>query len=184
MMPQSPSKKAPWDLTQFSQLSAVLSYFPESHLWSEISSFSKVILVLGKARSLKMPNLGYRGAWVHWVIWCFTKNLCMRRDAWVGMLSGWSCQSLAPHSCGLLSHPNSFHGGTFKPNTNFDADSLLYSLSHFEGDTYTRHVLSQWCPPPPLTSTVKSSLFTHVHSSPLSLAAGLQLMLYKLFSLC
>ena len=28
-------------------------------------------------------------------------------------------------------------------------------------------------PPPPLTSTVKSSLFTHAHSSPLSLAARL-----------
>ena len=61
----------------------------------------------------------------------------------------------------------------FQLNTKFDADSLLYSLSHFEGATYTRHVLSQWCPPPPLTSTVKSSLFTHVHSRPLSLAARL-----------
>ena len=30
-----------------------------------------------------------------------------------------------------------------------------------------------WCLPPSLTSTVKSSLFTHVHSSPLSLAARL-----------
>ena len=48
-MSQSPSKWAPWDLTQFSQLpSAALSYFPESHQWSEISSLSKVILVLGK----------------------------------------------------------------------------------------------------------------------------------------
>ncbi|KAF6094688.1 hypothetical protein HJG60_011798 [Phyllostomus discolor] len=34
-------------------------------------------------------------------------------------------------------------------------------------------MLTQWCLPPPLTSTVKSSLFTHVHSSPLSLAARL-----------
>ena len=32
MTPQSPSKQAPWDLTQFSQSpSAALSYFPESH---------------------------------------------------------------------------------------------------------------------------------------------------------
>ena len=51
MMPQSPLKYAPWDLTQFSQsLSAALSYFPESHWWSEISSLSKVILVWGEAR--------------------------------------------------------------------------------------------------------------------------------------
>ena len=32
---------------------------------------------------------------------------------------------------------------------------------------------TQWHLPPPLTSTVKSSLFTHAHSSPLSLAARL-----------
>ena len=32
---------------------------------------------------------------------------------------------------------------------------------------------TQWCLPPPLTSTVKSSLFTHAHSSSLSLAARL-----------
>ena len=53
----------PWDLTQFSQSpSAALSYFPESHRQSEISSLSKVILVLGKTRSHRVPNMGYRGA--------------------------------------------------------------------------------------------------------------------------
>ena len=63
MMPQSPSKRAPWDLTQFSQsASAAPLYFPDCHRWSEISSLSKVILVLGKARSPRMPNLGCRGA--------------------------------------------------------------------------------------------------------------------------
>ena len=62
MTPQSPSKYAPWDLTQFSQLpSATLSCFPESHQQSEISSLSQVILVLGKARSHRVPNLGWRG---------------------------------------------------------------------------------------------------------------------------
>ena len=60
---QSPSEEAPWDLTQFSQLpSAALSYFPESHWRSEISSLSKVILVFGKARSCKAPSLGCREA--------------------------------------------------------------------------------------------------------------------------
>ena len=59
MMPQSPSKQAPWDLTQFSQSSwATLSYFPESHRWSEISSLSKVILLWGKARSHMVSSLG------------------------------------------------------------------------------------------------------------------------------
>ena len=61
MQPQSPSKQAAWDLTQFSQLpSASPSHFPESHPWSEISSLWKVISVLGKARSHRAPNLGYR----------------------------------------------------------------------------------------------------------------------------
>ena len=50
---------------------------------------------------------------------------------------------------------------------------LLYSLSHFECDGQTVHMLTQWHLLPPLTSTVKSSLFTHVHSSPLSLVARL-----------
>ena len=48
-MPQTPSKEAPWDLTQVSRSpSAAPSYFPESHGRSEISSLSKEILVLGK----------------------------------------------------------------------------------------------------------------------------------------
>ena len=56
------------------------------------------------------------------------QKLCRRRDAWVGALSQWSCQSPVAHSCGLLNHLNSFHGGMFKLNAKFDADSLLYSV--------------------------------------------------------
>ena len=37
------------------------SYFPETHWLPEISSLSKVILGLGKARILRVPNLGCRG---------------------------------------------------------------------------------------------------------------------------
>ena len=55
----------------------------------------------------------------------------------------------------------------------FDADFLLYSLSHFECDGHTVHTLTQQHLPPPLTSRLKLSLFTHVHSSPLSLASRL-----------
>ena len=47
------------------------------------------------------------------------------------------------------------------------------SLRHFECNGHTVHMLTQWHLPPPLTSTVKSSLFTPVHSSPLPLAARL-----------
>ena len=57
--------------------------------------------------------------------------------------------------------------------TKFDADPLFYSFSHFEWDGHTVHTLTQWCLPPPLTSTVKSLLFTYMHSSPLSLDARL-----------
>ena len=84
----------------------------------------------------------------------------------------WSCQSPVAHCCGLLNHPNSFHGGMFKLHARLDADSLLYLLSHFECDSHTVHMLTEWHLPSPLTSTVKSSLFTHVHSSLPSLAAG------------
>ena len=77
------------------------------------------------------------------------------------------------HSCGLLNHLNGFCRGMFNFNAKFDADSLLYLLSHFEWDIHTVHVLTQWQLLPPLSSTVKSSLFTHVHSSSLSLAARL-----------
>ena len=70
---------------------------------------------------------------------------------------------------------NSFHGQMFKLNAKCDADSLLYSLSHCECDGHTVHILTQWLLPSPLTSTVKSLLFTHVNSSPFSLAARLHL---------
>ena len=73
----------------------------------------------------------------------------------------------------LLNHPNSFCGGMFKLHTKYDADSLLYLLTHFECDGHTVHVFAQQPLPHPLTSTVKSSLFTPVHSSPLFVAARL-----------
>ena len=61
----------------------------------------------------------------------------------------------------------------FKLNIKFDADLLPYWFSHFECDGHTVHVFTQQRLLPPLTSTVKSSWFTHVCSSPLSLAARL-----------
>ena len=106
-------------------------------------------------------------------MWCFAKKLCARHDVWAGTLSWWSCQSPVAHSCGLLNHPNSYHGGPFKLYAKVDADSLLCSLSHFECNGDTVHMLTQRCLLHPLTSTVKLSLFTHEHSSPFSLAARL-----------
>ena len=162
-----------WALTQFSQSpSAAPSYFPE-FLWQfEISSLSKVILVLRKARSCRAPNLGCRGAETPGSFDVLPKN-SMRCDAWVGVLLWWSCRSPAAHSCSLLNHLNSFHGGMFKHHAKFDADSLLFLLSHFECEGHTVYTLTQWHLPSPLTSTVKSWLFTRAHSSPLSSAARL-----------
>ena len=71
--------------------------FLKSHQWSEISSLSKVILVLGEAKSWGR-QIWTVGGWVTWVIWCFLKTLCIRCDAWAGTLSWWSCQSPVSHS--------------------------------------------------------------------------------------
>ena len=95
MMPQSPSKWEPWDLTHFSQLpSAAPSYFPESHHWSETCSPSKMILVLGKARSCRAPNLDCREAESPGWFNVLPKNSAL----W------WSCQSPVAYSWGLLNH--------------------------------------------------------------------------------
>ena len=142
MTPQSPSERAPWHLTQFSQSpSAALLYFPESHQQSQISSLSKVIS-FGKSQKLQGTKSKLKGGWVTWVICCFTKKLCTRHEAWVGVLSLWSCQSSVAHRCGLLNHPNSFHGGLFKLTSKSDANLLLYLLTHFECDRHTVHMLT------------------------------------------
>ena len=171
MTPQSPSKLAPWDLTHFSQLPpAAPSYFPEFHWWSEISSLSKVILVLEKARSHRAPNLGYRGAESPGWFDVLPKNFAQavmheflhcRVEAANHQLpivtAFWIIRIASAEECSSLMQS--------------DTDSLLYLLSHLGFDSHTVHMLTQRRLPPPLTSTVKPSLFAHVHSSSLSLAA-------------
>ena len=56
----------------------------------------------------------------------------------------------------------------FKLIVKFDAVLLLYSLSHFECDGHTVHMLTQQHLPPLLTSTVKLPLFICAQSSLLS----------------
>ena len=124
VMSQSSSKKAPWDLTQFSQL-------------------QRVFLLLCKQ---KPP-----------------RSVCATLLLELHALH-------RPES--FLNHPNSFCRGMFKLNKKFDANILLYSFSHFECSGHTVHMFTEQHLRT-LTSTVKSSLFTHVHSSPLSLAARL-----------
>ena len=94
-----------------------------------MSSPSKVILVLGKVRNCRVPNLGCRGA--ESPGWFEVSPNCTRCDAWVGALSWWSCQSPVAHSCSLLNQLNSFCGGMFKLSTKFDADLLPYSVILF-----------------------------------------------------
>ena len=60
----------------------------------------------------------------------------------------------------------------FKLKAHFDADLLLYYLSHFESDSHTVHMLNSTESTTPLTSTVKSSLFMHVHSRPIPWLPG------------
>ena len=66
------------------------------------SSISKVILVLGKARSHKLTNLGCRGL-SHLGDVMFRQNVCTRFDTWAGTLLWWSCQSPVARSCSHFS---------------------------------------------------------------------------------
>ena len=127
----------------------------------------------GKSQKSQGAKYGLYGGWVTWMIWCFLKNLFTRCDAWASvLLSWWSWQSPVAHSCGLLNHLNRFFEGMFKLNTNL-MQIRCSTCRHFECDSHIVHVLTQQQLPPPLTSTVKSSLFTHAHSSPLDLATRL-----------
>ena len=139
-MPQSPPKQAPWDLTQFSQSpSAASSCFPESHWWSGISSLSKAILVLGKARSRRhqtwaVAGLSHLGALMFSKI-TLHETWCMSRHVVVMKLPVTSRPQLQPSN-----HLNSFHRGMFKINKTWCRFIAL--LSHFECDNHTLHSLT------------------------------------------
>ena len=153
MLPRCSLKKAPWDLTQFSQLPSIsLLYFPESHQQSGISSLSTVILVLRKARSCRVLNLSCRGAELPGsliFVDCsrYTFNIlrcsacCRPSRTWITFNRiSTIFEVFVPHfylhriHCiileSLLNHLNSFRGGMFKLNIKFDVDLLLYFLSH------------------------------------------------------
>ena len=112
MTPQSSSE---WDLTQFSQhLFHCSKHTAKSFLgiaFSCLIVFSWISLTvwnlfpfkgdfsLGKNQKSQGSKSGLQRGWVTWMIWCFTKKLCMRHDAWVGMLPWWSYQSPLAYSC-------------------------------------------------------------------------------------
>ena len=112
----------------------------------------------GKSQKLQHQN------WVVGRLSHLGDLMSRQKTAGVGVLSWWSCQSPGAHSCGLLNHPYSFCRGMFKLSAKFDVDSLPYLLGHFECDNHTVHMFTQQHLVPPLTRTVKLSLFTHVHT--------------------
>ena len=101
-----------------------LIYGPKSLPLKSLS----VILVWGEVRIRRLPNLGCRGAespgWF---------DVSPKNSAWKVMHEQMHCHNEAVnHQLPLaMNHPNSFCRGMFKLNTKLDADSLLYSLSHF-----------------------------------------------------
>ena len=129
-----------------------------------------MILVLGKARSCRVPNQGCRGSWVTWMIWCFTIN------------SAWDVMHEQAHCCDEAANRQLPIAMTFWIIQIFSTEeysSLMQNLMQIHCSTcsvilnvtatqYTCSLSGHL--PLPLTSTVKS-LFTHVHSRSLSLAA-------------
>ena len=88
----------------------------------------------------------------------------------------WACccdeVAQSPVAHGLLNHLKSFRREMFKLNAKVWCRSSLYLfILNVLATQYTCSLNGIYHPP--LTSTVKSSLFTHVHSSPLSLGARL-----------
>ena len=170
---QSPSKQAPWDLRQFSQSPSIAwSYFPKSHQWSEVSYFSKVTLVLGKARSHRTPYLGCRRSespgWFDVSPENSTQDMMHKREC---------CHDEAPNS----QLPIAVAFWIIRLISAEECSSLTQNLMYIRCSTCSvilntmtiQYILPQRHLLPTLTSTVKLSLFTHAHSSPFSLAARL-----------
>ena len=130
-------------------------YFPESHRRSESSSLSKVISVLGKARSQRAPDLVSRGAQSPGWFDVSPKN-CMRHDVWADEF-WWSCPSpvvrgaafwitwiVSVEECsGLTQNLMQIHCCTHSVILNVAATQYTRSLN----GVYGPHWLVQWnCP--------------------------------------
>ena len=126
----------------------------------------KVILVLGKAISHVVPNLGSREHWVTWVIWCFAKNspwdeIDEAANDWLPLVAAfWIIWIVSMEECSnLLQNLIQICCSTCSVILNAIVTQYTCSLNGIYH--------------PPLTSAVKSSLLMHAHSSPLSLAVRL-----------
>ena len=159
--------------------SAALLYFPQSHWWLKSLPF-KDDFSFGKSLKSKGAKSGLLRGWVlHSQVFCLKafQNSDHFQQILDHLWSIWATFLFVLHSFHCPWKPpelsNNFCRGMFKLNAKFDADSFLYLLDHFECQGHTVHVLPQQYLLSPLTGIVTSSLFTQVHSSPLSLAAVL-----------
>ena len=117
-----------------------------------------------------MPNLGGRG--VEWPGWFdISPKYCTRRDARAAVLSWWSCQSPIAVAFWVIQIVSAEECSSLTQNL---MQICCSTCSAIWMHSHTVHLLTQRCLLLPVTSTVKSSLFTHAHSSPLSLAARLR----------
>ena len=159
---------------QFSQSpSAALFYFLESHLWPKISSLSRVIVVLGKSRSHRAPNLGYRGAespgWL---------NVLPKISAW-DVMHEWA---YCPDEAANHQLPMAVVFWIIQIVSTEEYSKLMQNLIQIKCSTCSviLNAMATQCTCsldgfylPPLTGTVKLSLFIHAHSSPVALAVRL-----------
>ena len=164
MIPQSPSKWAPWDLTQFSQHLSHCSKYCKILCWNHhqlLVIFSLISLMVwnifpfkgdfsfGEARSLREPNLGCRGLSHMGDLMFCQKSLhgkwCMSRCIVLMKLPNQQLPIAAASWLVCI-----FRREMFTLSAKFDADSLLYWLSNFECNGHTAHVLTQRHLPPPL----------------------------------
>ena len=126
----------------------------------------------GKSWKSKGSKRELWGDWVNWVVWCFATKLCTRCDAWVGMLSWWSCQSPVAYSCSLLYHLNSFCEECSSLMQNMMQNIALLSQSFGIRRWHSTHAHST-VSTTPTDQYSEVILLMHVHSSPLALAARL-----------
>ena len=131
-------------------------------------------LVLGKVRSCRVLNVLYRGAESPGWFDVLTKKLCVSPDAWAVHGRDEAASHQLPVAAAFW---------IIKIVSTEKCWSLMQNLMQIPCSTYsvilnamaTQYTcsFSRQCLLPPLINTAKSSLFMHMHSSPLSLAARL-----------
>ena len=89
------------------------------------------------------------GGWTTWVIWCFTKNSVLDKIYEWAHCHDEAANHQLPIAMAFWIIWIVSRRGMSKLNTKFYADSLFYSLNHFECDGHTVYMLTQWRPPPP-----------------------------------